>query len=537
MATKQPTIQNINSALKNVGYNEKISLKEPFFSLEGKHFYFYIPKSQGSIDTRRNFLSKLSKQLNEKKVGLVSFYDEKRSTSPKSSIGKITFVGGSTSIVCKYYESSTQASKEEGNISLKPSNIVPSIIGQWLTPEIIVQNVKTYVKKENAPKPLIDQINLLLDNSLNTKTSIFIDGEVSDVMVPAEFFEILTAIKMAVLLRNNDEKLKEILKFKDNQSGINYRFSKASPLKINIPENPNYPLTDYEVSFKPNNYKETIKVSVKSKVKSENTNTLKLNQIFDSVKDVGIWFRSLSSSIKKEQYAQAQVAYAHLRYSTQSSKGSKGKPATKKSAAVPAKSAEKYAGKVKVGFPIDAVGHILQIPYLGLERVIMQRSKFMDGKVKRTPTAKEVKMLAIVCRKVARVISKTDTRSNLDVVLTKKSESQMLSVINNLISSNNMVAGKPAAPDLINLGKYCEKILEWASKDSSPTRLYNFYEMFHTKVLEEKAICYAISDSKRHKTGNGVKTEIIFKYETMVNWDKMWIGLRKKDGDALGLDL
>jgi hypothetical protein len=327
------------------------------------------------------------------------------------------------------------------------------------------------------------------------------------------------------------------LKFLDKSKKINYKFSNSSPLRINIPKKSNYPLTDYEISFKPDNYKETVKVSVKSKVKGENTNTLKLNQIFDSVTDVGRWYRSLNSAMKKEQYAQAQVAYAHLRYSSQSAAGSKGKAATKKSAAVPPKAAEKYAGKVKVGFPIDAVGHILQIPYLKLDGVIMRRSIFLNGKVKRTPNAKEVKAFAIVCRKIARIIPRVSTSDNLDTIFTKKSEAQMLATVINLISSNNMVAGKPAEPNLINLGKYCEKILEWASKDTSPTKLYNFYEMFHKKVLEERAICYAISDSKRHKSANGVKTEIIFKYETMVNWDKLWVGLRKKDGDALGLDL
>jgi hypothetical protein len=526
MATKQATPQNITTAFKALGYNQKISLNEPFFEMEGKHFYFYIPKVQGSTDTRRTFLAELSKKLNQKNIGFSTYYDEKRSSTPKSSIGKIGFVNSSTAIVCKYYESST---KVEGNIQLKPSNINPSIVDDWLTPEVIAQNVRTYVKNAKAPKPLADQIDKLLEYSLNTERSFIIDGEVSDIMVPAEFFEILTAIKMAVLLRKNETELKSVLNFLDVSKGINYRFSKSTPLKIHIPKAANYPLTDYEISFKPNNFKETLKVSVKSKVKSDNTNTLKLDQIFDSVNDVGRWFRSLDSSIKRGQFAQAQVAYAHLRYSTQSKRPG---GVTSKNSPTP-----KYSGKVKVGFPIDAVGHILQISYLNLDKVIIRRSDFSDGKTKRSPTANEVKMLGIVCRRIARIIERTNTKSNLDEIFTKKSEMQMLNVVSNLISMNNMVAGKPAAPDLINLGKYCEKILEWASKDSSPTKLYNFFEMFHKKVLEERAICYAITDSKRQKTQDGVKTKVIFKFETMINWDKMWIGLRKKDGDALGMDL
>jgi hypothetical protein len=531
------TTQNITSALKSLGYKENVTLKDPFFAMEGKHFYFYVPKKEGSKDTRRMFLTKLASELNSRKPRIRCVYDEKRSTTPKSSVGKIILDDSTSAIVCKYYESSVTASKEEGMIPLKPSNIVPSIVDDWITPEQIVKNVQTYVKNSKAALPLANQINSLLELSLKKDKSFYITGEVSSILVPAEFFEILTAIKMAVLLRVNDVELKKVLKFLDQSKDIDYRFSKSTPLKINIPKQSNYPLTDYEIAFKPNNYKETIKVSVKSKVKSENTNTLKLDQIFDDVADVGRWFRSLSSSIKREQFAQAQVAYSHLRYSRQSKAGSKGKPATKKGPGIPPTPAEKYAGKVKVGFPIDAVGHILEIPYLNLSSVIIRRSRFKDKNFTRTPTSNEVKAFGILCRKISRIIPNISVKEKLDEIFTKQSEKKIVDIVSNLITSNNMVAGKPAEPDLINLGKYCEKILEWASKDTSPTRLYNFYEMFHKKVLEERAICYAITDSKRIKTSAGIMTEVLFKYETMVNWDKMWIGLRKKDGDALGLDL
>ena len=254
MATKQVTTQNISSAFKALGYGDKVSTKEPFYQLEGKHFYFYIPKNKGSTDTRRNFLSKLSKDLNQKKIGFSTYYDEKRSTSPKSSIGKIMFINSANSpaIVSKYYESSSQV---DTNIKLKPSNIVPSIVDSWITPEVMANNVRSYIKNSNAPAPLIDQVNTLLDYSLTKDISFTIDGEISEILVPAEFFEILTAIKMSVLLRNNSSDLKEILKFKDTTKGLDYKFSKASPLKINIPKSANFPLTDYEISFLPNNYK------------------------------------------------------------------------------------------------------------------------------------------------------------------------------------------------------------------------------------------------------------------------------------------
>ena len=46
-----------------------------------------------------------------------------------------------------------------------------------------------------------------------------------------------------------------------------------------------------------------------------------------------------------------------------------------------------------------------------------------------------------------------------------------ISITENLISSNNQVGGKPAEPTVENLGKFCEKILEWASKENSSTNI------------------------------------------------------------------
>ena len=116
MATKQVTVQTISTSLKALGYRETVDSQKPFFEVDGKHIFFYIPQIKGSVDTRRTFLGNLSKELNQKKIGFNTIYDEKKSTSPKSSIGKISFVGETNAIVCKYTNSSTET--DEGKVLL-----------------------------------------------------------------------------------------------------------------------------------------------------------------------------------------------------------------------------------------------------------------------------------------------------------------------------------------------------------------------------------------------------------------------------------
>jgi hypothetical protein len=114
----------------------------------------------------------------------------------------------------------------------------------------------------------------------------------------------------------------------------------------------------------------------------------------------------------------------------------------------------------------------------------------------------------------------------------------------NLISTNNKEGGKgssskPSEPTVINLGKYCEKILDWASKRNSQTK-HNYFRMFYQKALKEKEVIYAVGVSRVVGSKGNKYTHVSFQFRSVNNWLKeyeTWIGLRKKDGDALGLDL
>jgi hypothetical protein len=525
--------------------------KPPYYIVEGKTIIKItvriIDPSSGD-SPRRKFLEDLTKFLNfppkqytkgidlgEKGV-FEAVYDSTKSNESSIGLIKIPFKPV-IKIICKYYESSD---------GLKPSNILPPIVDKWMTPEKMIENVTQHLdRQKKLDVETKKQILLFMDKSLNTTTGITLEGPIDGVKIPAEFVEILTAIRLVALLRRNDPKLKRTLQI-PNKAALP-RFTSSSPLLIFIPEAANFPLIDFQVSYRKDDYKNTFKVSTKSQIKSKNTNTLKIDQIFDSVQDVGQWFRSMVGNMKREQFGPATVAFSALRF-TSSSKGAVKKQSIPRELGknfvgpiAPAQAAQRYAGKVKIGFPIDAVGHLLTRgpDIINLEDVIINRTVVDLRNKKIKPTKQQVKEFGEVCRSLVRNITSINGNAKIrDSVQNKKMAG--ISITENMISSNNEVEGKPAEPTVANLGKFCEKILEWASKENSKTK-HNYFPMFFEKVLQQKSIIYAVGVSS--ETGNkntGKLTTVDFQYRSQINWFSEyhnWIGLRKKGDDALGLDI
>jgi len=525
--------------------------KPPYYIVEGKTIIKItvriIDPSSGD-SPRRKFLEDLTKFLNfppkqytkgidlgEKGV-FEAVYDSTKSNESSIGLIKIPFKPV-IKIICKYYESSD---------GLKPSNILPPIVDKWMTPEKMIENVTQHLdRQKKLDAETKKQILLFMDKSLNTTTGITLEGPIDGVKIPAEFVEILTAIRLVALLRRNDPKLKRTLQI-PNKAALP-RFTSSSPLLIFIPEAANFPLIDFQVSYRKDDYKNTFKVSTKSQIKSKNTNTLKIDQIFDSVQDVGQWFRSMVGNMKREQFGPATVAFSALRF-TSSSKGAVKKQTIPRELGknfvgpiAPAQAAQRYAGKVKIGFPIDAVGHLLTRgpDIVNLEEVIMKNSQVIIRDVRTTPTKNQIKQFGEVCRDLVRNITSINGDAKIrDSVRNKKMAG--ISITENLISSNNKVNDKPAEPTVANLGKFCEKILEWASKEKSKTR-HNYFPMFFEKVLQQKSIIYAVGvSSESGSKSTGKLTTVDFQYRSQINWFSEyhnWIGLRKKGDDALGLDI
>ena len=523
--------------------------KPPYYIVEGKtaiKITVRIIDPSSGDSPRRKFLEDLTKFLNFPpkqytknidipKEGLFeAVYDSTKSNESSVGLIKLPF---NIKIICKYYENSD---------GLKPSNILPPIVDKWMTPEKMIENVTQHLdRQKKLDAETKKQILLFMDKSLNTTSGITLEGPIDGVKIPAEFVEILTAIRLVALLRRNDPKLKRTLQI-PNKAALP-RFTSSSPLLIFIPEASNFPLIDFQVSYKKDDYKNTFKVSTKSQIKSKNTNTLKIDQIFDSVQDVGQWFRSMVGNMKREQFGPATVAFSALRF-TSSSKGAVKKQSIPRELGknfvgpiAPAQAAQRYAGKVKIGFPIDAVGHLLTRgpDIINLEDVIINRTVVELRNKKIKPTKQQVKEFGEVCRSLVRNITSINGNAKIrDSVQNKKMAG--ISITENMISSNNEVEGKPAEPTVANLGKFCEKILEWASKENSKTK-HNYFPMFFEKVLQQKSIIYAVGVSS--ETGNkntGKLTTVDFQYRSQINWINEyhnWIGLRKKGDDALGLDI
>jgi hypothetical protein len=540
--------------------NPKIKTRPPYYRVEGKtaiKITVRILKATKSDDEsgdesyRKKFLRELTNFLNFPpkkytknvdipKEGLFeAVYNSAKSN--ESSIGLIR-LPLNIKIICKYFEESD---------GLKPSNILPPIVDKWMTPEDIIKNVEQHlIRQTKLDAETKRQISLFMDKSLKETGGITLPGTVEGVKIPAEFVEVLTAIRLVGLLRKNDTNLKKILKI-PKEAGLP-TFNSSSPLLIFIPQASNYPLIDFQVSYIKNDYLTTFKVSTKSQIKSKNTNTVKFDQIFDSVQDVAIWYRETLSKMvgytKRGQFGPATVAFSALRF-FKSSAGARQKQSVPNAIGrknfygplAPAVPAQRYANKAKVGFPIDAVGHLLTRgpDIINLESVIIKNSEVIIRNKRQKPTKQQIQEFGKICRNLVLNITSVTPTAKINMSV-KNKKMAGISITENLISSNNQVNDAPAEPTVANLGKFCEKILEWASKENSATK-HNYYPMFFQKVLQNKSIIYAIGVSTQTGNKNMSKfTTVNFQYRSQNNWQSdytNWIGVRKKGEDSLGLDV
>jgi len=185
--------------------------------------------------------------------------------------------------------------------SFKPSDIKPSIVDSWLTADQIVKNVCAYINSQDLNKDDADKLKKLLDstNSGNS-ASIPYTGAITQ----PELFEVLTAVKLAALLAVDDGNIRKTLGIPDK---MNLRGGK---IQIKIPKAANFPLVDYFMYVGQGNGNEddSMRISVKSKVKSPKSNTVKFNQFFDVSQEVDEWFKSLDTKTQMTQKSQKIVA-------------------------------------------------------------------------------------------------------------------------------------------------------------------------------------------------------------------------------------
>jgi hypothetical protein len=393
----------------------------------------------------------------------------------------------------EFYVKAKEA-KTAGNPAFKPSDIVPSIVNTWLEPDSMVANVKKYIQSVDlSPEERKSIIHLLEITADGTAVKYTLPKFPRD-LVPSEFFEVLSAVKLSVLLRANDAKIKKIL-------GILPRTNMSQvKAKIYIPKQSNFPLVDYFISISPSGKESessAMKISVKSKVSSSKTNTVKFKDMYDKVSDVTKWYNDLSAAVKRDQKGQKIIGESVI---------------------------QAYnigQGRVGPRAPVLSLIKLIQGDRTKIEPLLSQKFKIKD-------VNKFKALLEFVNNAM------TVTTGNPTFGAGINTTAAQLKQIETIIRDN--VDSADSGVNLFTFCYICDKILVESSRKNTVTG-YNFYQMFYDEVLKRQHVAYAVSSFKA-----GV---LSYDFYTAVNWDQEyhnWIALRNQSSTKgfnapIGLDV
>lgn len=380
-----------------------------------------------------------------------------------------------------------------GDAKFKPSDIVPAIVDVWLNPDEIVANVKKYVNNQSIDKSLKEQIIKVLElTAKDQNTSIPFD--VDKKAIPSEFFEVLTSVKLAVLLRGNDVKIRKILGIPKSMD------LKRSKIKIFIPKKANMPLLDYYINITTNENKDeesSLKISVKSKVSSPKSNTVKFKDAFKTTQEVTDWYNAVGD--KRNQKGQKIIAESSLKTVTGGMRGKE-----------------------------------MLYPLLAMQKLFKDQTKINNVIRSKYAKSENIGNLKSGLDKIAKHFGSV-SRQTLLKEIPEMSAADIIK-ISEMMKANLGTKGAELRYDAGNLSLFCEKILETSSKPESATK-YNFYQLFFDQVLVKKKLAYAVAS----RDGKTLK----YNFYSLVNFAqeyKSWIELRTKNSvnqlnDALGMDV
>jgi len=392
-----------------------------------------------------------------------------------------------------------------GSKGFKPTDIKPSIVNDWITADDIVRNVKMYMKTLDLAEETEREIVKLLDDTVKD-TNATIPFETTKDLIPPEFFEILTAVKLAKLLSGNDKNIRRIL-------GIPPRMDlNTSRIKIKIPMKSNFPLIDYYISITPTENKDeetALKISVKSKVRSASSNNVKFNSIFVNKYSVQRWYKRFNGSPKLKQEQKGPSIIAEAAMDAYTSSGS--------------------AGKIVAMVPLMALRDLIE---KDKAKILSVMSKvFISGRGIDADVL--VRVIELIIANRTKISYKTPLS---DLVKDNKD----LLRVSQMITDSTKTAAGDVEITVYNLAYMCEKILMASSTKGSPTS-YNFYQMFFDEVLVRKHLAYAVAEIKTA----GPKMLLHYGYYSLVNFEKEYgdyiklknKGAPNKPSDAIGLDI
>jgi hypothetical protein len=356
------------------------------------------------------------------------------------------------------------------------------IVNTWLTVNQFINITKTHISGLKIPETDKKTILEMIDDCLDNSYTIRYNGNKK--LIPSEFFEILSSVKLATLLDNRNPKAFVTFGMPKN--------IKVDSVHIYIPQASNYPLTDYEISINgahlqssKKTERSTLKISVKSKVSSPKTNTVKFTDVFDTKQDVEKWRKRYGN----DQRVQGEIAKSGLSF-----------PSGKKS----------Y-------FPLDAIG-----------KVIDHMNVSMDSTTK--SALKKVSDLVYTVKDPRAIFVYTHYG------LTEKENVKLKEFLNTYVGKKRGTTDE-VPYTILNIEVACEKFFEKESDKGNRNNDLNFYQMFYDKVLQEKKIAYSVAKVDGNKITLG--------YYSLVNWKSEysdWVALRSKNSvgllnDTMGLDL
>jgi hypothetical protein len=462
-----------------------------------------------------------------------------------SEIKSLTTISLKTAVPDEIKRKSEYFKKDEKE---KGDELYPiEITNKWLTPEQIIRRTKYYLhskssetKKDgtgksrkglNLPKEVLTEFDELF-NRVMDGNSTYVKVNLRLSPASAEFFEVLSAVKLSMLMRAKNKYILNDVLFlpEEDIKGV------IVP-KIFIPKASNFPLLDYYISIKKltGNHeidtKNAIKISVKSHISSPtvDTNTVKLDQVFHSEQDLIKWYSGIKSTgVKTTQSGPKEVVESALKM-------------------------KNFSG-TKPMFPIETISKFLSGPRMRtteqeIVNVLLsfgqkRKNAFQSKTYSRTQILNAIiKTIKIIGPNLQRF--KKETLLS-DAGIKKQDLVIMTEVFRNVLSTPD-VKPEQVGITVQNLAFICERILAAGSHPTSNLKL-NFYKMFYDMVLTKYKIAYAMPTINK-KGGDTVQ----FKYLAVRNWnkeyeqvkkeaDQYWISLRGKSGtnkvaDAIGLSV
>ena len=500
-------------------------------------YVLVVPKFIKAPDKRRSDYQNEIENTLKKNLG-ISLY--KKSVNLKGRVpvpGSKSFLG--TTILDGEGLTHIIGIKEErSELNLLPGNMVPTVIGKWLTSKEMKERILTHISNnKSVTKKDSDAYKQLLSDAIRLNN---VNGTIKYAIPKndnnAEFFEVVSALNLASLLENkNNYILNNLLKMP-----AKYRqYLGNKPIKIYFPTDATYGLLDYFIDFRGvssnNGYSQeskearSLKISVKAKLGAVkegkeakgDTNTIKFQDLFGTLNNVDKWFKALGkwgiSDLQKKQYGPKVIAY----YGTEGD-------VTNLGTLYPVKALgdllNKGSEKIKIKKQLRET-----LLSFGRSGNIKDFKNILNGKYSSDEVADAY---ADVFTKIYSKIE--NYRKGQPLNSTIITDEKILKTVTDtlpIILKTSKTPPKDVQLNIGNLALVAERTLQYSSYEDSQTK-FNFYYMFYDRVLEKKRVIYSMP------TRYG-PDQVKFKYLSAINWNeeykdwkndltKAWVSLRGK---------